>query len=107
MSTLKVDPDALRSTKPGISAAARKVLDAIENAKSVIEAEGECWGSDEIGQNFAENYTEGAEEGVTALGYLSKAVDALAGGVDAIASAFQDQDTLNAKAVDKAKEAVQ
>ncbi|MEV0295907.1 WXG100 family type VII secretion target [Nocardia sp. NPDC050710] len=107
MSTLKVDPDALRATKPGITDVAQKVIDVVKNVQSVVEAEGECWGGDEIGQNFAKDYTPGAEEGLQSIESLSKAVDALGGGVDSIASAFQDQDDLNAKALKKVENAVQ
>ncbi|MEU8897980.1 hypothetical protein [Nocardia sp. NPDC048505] len=103
MSTLKVDPDALKATKPGIATVADKVLTAIKNVQSVVEAEGECWGADEIGENFAAKYVPDAESGLQGIESLSKCVESLAGGVDAIALAFQAQDDTNAKALEKAK----
>ncbi|MFF0530726.1 hypothetical protein ACFYT3_20300 [Nocardia amikacinitolerans] len=107
MSSLQVDPDALRSTKPGFAAAAEKVLEAVRNVQATVAAEGECWGSDEIGQNFAKEYTPGAEDGMKGIEGLGKSIEALSGGVDAIASAFQQQDELNAKALEKIKNAVE
>ncbi|MBF6211682.1 hypothetical protein IU433_16685 [Nocardia puris] len=107
MSSLQVDPDALRSTKPGFAAAAAKVLEAARNVQSTVEAEGECWGNDEIGENFAKEYTPGAEDGMKGIEGLSKAVDALSTGVDAIASAFENQDELNSTAIDKIKSTIE
>ncbi|MFC9892595.1 hypothetical protein ACFVMC_02770 [Nocardia sp. NPDC127579] len=103
MTTLKVDPDALKATKPGISTVADKVLTAIANVRSVVDAEGECWGSDEIGTNFAQKYVPDAESGLKGIESLSKCVESLAGGVDSIAEAFQKQDEANSKALEKAK----
>ncbi|WP_431957701.1 hypothetical protein [Nocardia lijiangensis] len=107
MSSLQVDPEALRATKPGFAAAAEKVLEAVKNVQTTVAAEGECWGSDEIGQNFAKEYTPGAEDGMKGLEGLGKSIEALSGGVDAIASAFQQQDELNAKAIAKIKSSIE
>ncbi|MEV0250467.1 hypothetical protein AB0H76_27995 [Nocardia sp. NPDC050712] len=103
MTTLRVDPDALKATKPGIATVADKVLTAIKNVQSVVEAEGECWGADEIGESFAQKYVPDAKSGLAGIESLSKCVESLAGGVDSIAQAFQKQDEANAKALEKAK----
>ncbi|GAB2654971.1 hypothetical protein [Nocardia goodfellowii] len=103
MSTLKVDPDALAATKPGIATVADKVIAAIKNVQTVVQAEGECWGADEIGENFAKKYVPDAESGLQGIEALGKCVESLAGGVDSIAQAFQQQDDANAKALEKAK----
>ncbi|MEV6274072.1 hypothetical protein [Nocardia sp. NPDC051832] len=103
MTTLKVDPDALKATKPGITTVADKVIAAIKNVQTVVDAEGECWGADEIGENFAKKYVPDAESGLKGIESLGKCVESLAGGVDSIAEAFQKQDESNAKALEKAK----
>lgn len=96
MSTFSVDPQALTASQPQLAAAASKVGDAIAKLKQVVAAEGECWGGDEIGQNFAKNYTPGATEGMQGIDALSKAVDSLGDGVTSIAAALQNQDAANA-----------
>lgn len=99
MSTIEVDPEALRASRPAVTRAADKVLAALNTAKAAIEAEGECWGADDIGNKFAEKYEPGAEEGMAGIDLLSQAITAIATGIDAVASDFENQDDQNAAAL--------
>ncbi|WP_040790497.1 WXG100 family type VII secretion target [Nocardia paucivorans] len=102
MSTIKVDPEILRASRPAVAQAADKVLSVLNAAKSAIEAEGECWGGDEIGTKFAEKYKPGAEEGMKGIDLLSRAITAIATGIDEVATDFENQDQQNAAALGNA-----
>ncbi|MBE9373049.1 WXG100 family type VII secretion target [Saccharopolyspora sp. HNM0983] len=68
MSGMDVDPEALRSQAPKFGSAADAVGEVLDTLSAAIEAEGECWGTDDAGQEFAKNYspaTDQARDGLT------------------------------------------
>ncbi|MFI5716676.1 YbaB/EbfC family nucleoid-associated protein [Nocardia sp. NPDC051750] len=99
MSELEVDEEALQAARPAIAEVADQVADAVNAALAVINGEGECWGSDETGQKFAEKYKPAADEGLTGLDLLSQAVNGVGDGVGAVATNFGNQDESNAAAL--------
>ncbi|MEU1982665.1 hypothetical protein [Nocardia sp. NPDC019395] len=99
MTDIKVDEEALQAARPAIAEVADQVADAVNAALEVINAEGECWGGDEIGQKFAETYKPGAEEGLTGLNLLNQAVNGVGDGLGAVATDFGNQDESNASAL--------
>ncbi|WP_328392234.1 hypothetical protein [Nocardia sp. NBC_00416] len=102
MSTIRVDQEALQASRPAIAKVADRVAAAVNAARTVIDAEGECWGGDEIGQNFAAQYGPGAAEGLTGLDLLSQAVNGVGDGVGAVATDFGNQDQNTAAGVEQA-----
>ncbi|WP_327147548.1 hypothetical protein [Nocardia sp. NBC_01329] len=102
MSTVRVDEEALRASRPAIVKVADQVADAVRAARAAIEAEGECWGADEIGREFADKYSPAATEGLTGLDLLQQAVNGVSEGVGAIATDFGVQDENNATGVQQA-----
>ncbi|MFE6923234.1 hypothetical protein ACFVAV_19555 [Nocardia sp. NPDC057663] len=58
MSSLNVDPAALRGTQPSFDSVANTITTGAQALAAVIAAEGECWSKDEVGEAFAKNYTE-------------------------------------------------
>lgn len=102
MSDIRVDEEALRAARPAITKVADKVADAVRAALAVIEAEGECWGADEIGQEFGGKYAPAAAEGLTGLDLLQQAVNGVGDGVGAVATDFGVQDDNNATGVEQA-----
>ncbi|MGW5383720.1 hypothetical protein [Nocardia sp. NPDC003963] len=104
MNPIRVDEEALQASRPAIVRVADRVADAVRAALTVIEAEGECWGADEIGQEFAGTYSPAAAEGLTGLDLLQQAVNGVSDGVGAIATDFGVQDRNNSTGVEQAAE---
>jgi len=96
MSSLQADPDALRNTKTSFDSTASAITTAADQLAAVIAAEGECWGNDEIGQSFAQNYTNGVEQGQKAVKNLATSMTQLGANMVAIADKLVEQDTQRA-----------
>jgi uncharacterized protein YukE len=97
----RVDPDALRATRPGFTNVADRIAAAAANLRRVIEAEGECWGSDKIGQSFAKNYTPDVPKALTSIENLGKTMNNLGESMVAIANTLQNRDQTNASQIDQ------
>ncbi|KAF0848202.1 WXG100 family type VII secretion target [Nocardia caishijiensis] len=106
MSALNVDPDGLRNTQPAFTSVAATITTAAEQLAAVIAAEGECWGGDEIGSAFAENYTPGVEPGQKAVTGLATTMTQLGTNMVTIADTFQTQDTGHAGQIAQAEGAL-
>ncbi|MFD3744481.1 WXG100 family type VII secretion target [Nocardia sp. NPDC058633] len=101
MSTLDVDPDGLRNTQPAFASVASTITTAAQQLAAVISAEGECWGGDEIGAAFAQNYTPGVDPGQKAVTGLATTMTQLGENMVTVANAFQAQDTTRAGEIDQ------
>ncbi|ASO18877.1 WXG100 family type VII secretion target [Actinoalloteichus hoggarensis] len=67
---MEVDPAALRARSPQFDAAADQLEGAGTAIDGVVGAEGACWGGDEAGTTFANDYlpaAQMAQENITAL----------------------------------------
>lgn len=93
MSSLQADPGALRGTESAFDSVASAITTAADQLAAVIAAEGECWGNDEIGQSFAQNYTNGVEQGQKAVGNLATSMTQLGANMVTIADKLVEQDT--------------
>lgn len=85
MTGMDVDPEKLRGKSPQFDAAADAIRATFEKLNGVLQAEGDCWGSDEAGQTFAQDYlpaSQDAEQGFTSmsetLGQVRSELDATA-----------------------------
>ncbi|MEV0331154.1 hypothetical protein [Nocardia sp. NPDC050717] len=96
MSSLNADPEALRGTQPVFDSIATTLTTAVNQLAAALAAEGECWGNDEIGQAFAQNYTPGVEQGKTSVGNLAKTMTQLGANMVTIATELTTQDTATA-----------
>ncbi|WP_040776381.1 WXG100 family type VII secretion target [Nocardia pneumoniae] len=101
MTNFRVDPEALRATRPGFANVADKIAAAAQNLRRVIEAEGECWGSDKIGQNFAKDYTPDVPKALTSIDNLGKAMNNLGDSMVGIANTLQNRDQANATQINQ------
>lgn len=99
MSSLNLDPAALRGTQPSFTSVADTITTGAKALAAVIAAEGECWGNDEIGAAFAKNYTPGVESGQKAVTGLATTMTQSGENMVTIADAFQNQDTTAAGAL--------
>lgn len=72
--TMRLDAVGVRGGATKIGSAGEDLKQVFDTLKSAIDAEGECWGHDETGQEFAKNYVPGKDGVVDALGKLSEAL---------------------------------
>lgn len=98
MSDLEVDPTALRSASPKFSSTADKLNGAWEALRSVLDAEGECWGNDEPGQEFAKGYKPAADLGREAFPGITQGIYDIRTGLDESANTWESVDQGNAQA---------
>ncbi|MFI1463111.1 hypothetical protein [Nocardia carnea] len=92
MNDLYADPAALRATGPRFTAVADDVATAAGRLRGVIEAEGECWGTDQLGQAFSKDYKPGEVEGQEAIQGLRDVFAGYAKDLPAVADSLQAQD---------------
>lgn len=94
----QVDPVRLRSAAPQFDAVADQLEDAGTTLQAALDAEGPCWGGDEAGQTFAQNYLPGAEETTRALGTVVEALRAIRVSLDESANTWEGTDQSGAGA---------
>lgn len=95
MSGLDVHPERLRGASPKFDNASDGLQSALDKLNGVLQAEGDCWGGDESGQAFAENYVPASEQGTKALQDLTKALHQVRGELDATARTWDEVDHTN------------
>ncbi|TVT14927.1 WXG100 family type VII secretion target [Amycolatopsis rhizosphaerae] len=71
------DPDAVLSSARGLRDAADQLREAGQALGSALAAQGECWGDDESGKEFAKDYVPGAKGATEAFGSLTEALTSL------------------------------
>ncbi|WP_336088187.1 WXG100 family type VII secretion target [Nocardia sp. SSK8] len=99
MSSIDVDPDALRNTKGSYESAATTLTSALQALTAALDAEGECWGADETGTAFAQNYTPGVDQGKKAVANLATTMTQLGTNMVTLADKLVEQDTAQAAAL--------
>jgi hypothetical protein len=75
---------------------AAELTTAAERLRGVIEAEGECWGADKIGEAFSTNYKPGEAEAQTAIQGLRDVFASYGTDMVAVADSLQAQDDATA-----------
>jgi hypothetical protein len=95
-----LDSAAVRQ-RAGDNRTSSEALDAaFRNLTTVLDDHDGCWGTDDIGKNFAEGYVDSANE---TRGYAGDAVEGLDGwstGVESAVEGLTNLDADNAEAVD-------
>nr|WP_259465560.1 type VII secretion target [Rhodococcus opacus] len=89
---LWVDPAHLRSVAPRFEALSQRMAEVAAALHSTLEAEGECWGGDEIGTTFASGYLASADVAGRSLGFAAGALAALGSRLRSTADSFDDTD---------------
>lgn len=91
-----VDPTRLRGAAPQFDAVADQLRNAGSALSAALSAEGDCWGGDEAGRQFAQSYLP-QEQGVTTeLGTLAEALHAVRTSLDASADNWAGADQCGA-----------
>ncbi|MFC8527902.1 WXG100 family type VII secretion target [Nocardia sp. NPDC057227] len=101
MSTVRIDPEALRATQPSFDACAATITTAANQLTAALAAEGECWGNDRTGQAFAQNYTSGVEQGKTSVANLATTMTRLGANLVSIADQVTAQEDAVAAGLDR------
>ena len=89
---VKIDPSRMRAAAPKFQETARHLSDAAAALASSLNSEGECWGADEAGQDFAKGYVPNIDSAMTAMGDMCKAIAAVTDKLNATADSFRDTD---------------
>lgn len=91
-----VDPTRLRSAAPQFDAVADQLANAATALNSALSAEGQCWGGDEAGRTFAQDYLPQAGATTAALGNVIEALRAIRTSLDASADTWEGADQCGA-----------
>ena len=86
MSSMWIDPAALRDAAPTLGALAASVDDILMSLCIVLDTEGECWGRDRTGTAFAQSYVVGAQQTRGAFLDLHDAMRGVGWAVGAVAA---------------------
>ena len=84
---MRVDTDALRGAEPAFDTLASAVDGVLTRLTSALQAEGRCWGGDEVGQSFEKDYLDGVGNTCDGMATLRDAVAGVGQSVLAAADA--------------------
>ncbi|WP_330257094.1 hypothetical protein OG874_22500 [Nocardia sp. NBC_00565] len=90
--SLRVDVDRLRTLALDMSAMADGARQELTTLKAALTAEGECWGNDEPGRTFGEQYEPAAKNGLTGFQNLVDRLQQMSGALSGTAETFENQD---------------
>jgi uncharacterized protein YukE len=71
---MRVDSDGLRGSGPRFDVLAAGVDGVLSRLTAVLEAEGPCWGGDDVGRYFQDGYLGGARDTRDGLASLRSAI---------------------------------
>lgn len=92
---MRVDPDGLRDTGPHFRYLSSSLASAFAHLSAVLDAAGPCWGTDRIGEGFAESYLPIAQ---LVRETLPKLRDDVAGVGDAVIAVADNADAAEVRA---------
>ncbi|MBF6317486.1 hypothetical protein IU453_11980 [Nocardia cyriacigeorgica] len=95
----RVDLDQLRMLSPEFARIAGAAHQKLTTLEASLAAEGRCWGDDEPGRMFGEQYEPQAEDGMAALRTVIENLHRLGAGVHYAADIFANQDVTAAQQV--------
>ncbi len=84
---MRADTTALRQAAPGLDAIAAALGETLRQLSAALDAEGSCWGGDEIGTSFGATYGPAAGQVRDALARLRDGVAGI--GADMLTMAAQ------------------
>ena len=91
---MRVDTVGLRNAVPTFDTLAAATSGILSRLAAALDAEGRCWGTDEIGARFEKDYLEGGGNARAALAKLGEAVSHVGAAVLVAADAV---DTVEAR----------
>ena len=72
--TMRVDTAALRGAEPAFQTLSTAVGQVLSRLTTALDAEGRCWGGDEVGSHFEKDYLEGVRNTCDGMASLRDAV---------------------------------
>lgn len=93
---LDVRPAELRAAAPQLRTVAEAVQTAQRTLQAALDAEGTCWGNDDLGSEFAKHYLPHRDQAQTNLTQLATALQETGRAVDEAAAAFARTERQNA-----------
>ncbi|MGC0421679.1 WXG100 family type VII secretion target [Embleya sp. AB8] len=85
----KALPSDFTAAGKSFTDAGRRVAEIRTTLKTTIEGLGECWGDDDLGHEFAKEYTPARDKVLEALEALAKGLDKIGKGLDKSATDYQ------------------
>jgi uncharacterized protein YukE len=86
---VQVDAEALAKATPEVLRLASRVKAVFADLESTTSALGECWGDDEGGRRFAEQYLKPKTQILEGLESASKVLDSMADGLSTMSKGYR------------------
>lgn len=77
-SGFEVHSDGVRAQAAALAECADRAASVLDRLRAALEAEGMCWGSDDLGKKFGHSYTGPANQGFGSIGDVPKSLAAVA-----------------------------
>lgn len=100
--SLSLDPEALRAVATHLEGYGAHAAQILAELREAMAQQGECWGNDDPGEQFAKTYVPSAHQGAEGLHTLAENLDSLGKGVANAVDTVEQQDAINAAAVNNA-----
>lgn len=102
MTGMDMRPEEIRSGGKKIGDAGEDLDHVLTTLKSALDAEGECWGDDEAGKKFAQDYTKGRDSVLDGLRKLAKGLGDIDRNLKATADDTESGDAKSAQDIGNA-----
>lgn len=99
--SFEANPYALRAMQPQFADLASQVTAAVTAMQQEIDKEGECWGKDKVGEEFAKGYSGNAKTTQDSMGSLAKMLSGMGDAMTTIANSLEQQQAESAAALNK------
>jgi uncharacterized protein YukE len=97
-SAFSVDTDGLGQSAPHVHELAGRIRSIGTKLQGRLNALGECWGDDENGRQFLEQYSEPGHQLIRGIADTGDVLDSAVDGIQTMAKGFQQTEDQNAEA---------
>ncbi|HEU5332018.1 MAG TPA: WXG100 family type VII secretion target [Actinocrinis sp.] len=89
----QVDPAGMRSAASQIDGAGSLAARIIQTLQQQLAGLGQPWGTDDLGQSFAQQYVKPSQDGLDALGSVGAGLQGVAQNLSAMADNYEGVDS--------------
>lgn len=97
----QANPDEIRSGASSFGTAGDMFAQAKSRLDTVLSSYGECWGGDESGKAFSQQYVPNADKTKEAFGTLAEAITAIRTALEQTAATYEGSDNVSAGGLGK------